>query len=115
MVLPFTDAMMAQMKNVDRPPFTFNCSYAGRLSDEDYLELIDRVYTTTPSFGSAPVLVVMAMPERFCITINQGGSTEAYVQAYLDVLRENGIAATLEDTTPGARQYVALRETLGLR
>ena len=115
--LPYaqTDAMMAQMKNVDRPPFTFNCSYAGRLSDEDYLELIDRVYTTTPSFGSAPVLVVMAMPERFCITINQGGSTETYVQAYLDVLQENGIAAALEDTTPGARQYVALRETLGLR
>ena len=100
--LPYdqTAALMAQSATVDRPPFTFNCSYAGRLSDEDYLELIDRVYTTTPSFGSAPVLVVMAMPERFCITINQGGSTETYVQAYLDVLRENGIAAALEELAP---------------
>ena len=106
---------MAQSTTVDRPPFTFNCSYAGRLAGEDYLELVDRVYITTPAYGSAPVLVVMAMPQHFCITINQGGSTETYVQAYLDMLRENGVAAALEDTTPGARQYVALRETLGLR
>jgi hypothetical protein len=114
--LPYdqTAALMAQSATVDRPPFTFNCSYAGRLAGEDYLELVDRVYFTTPAYGTAPVLEVMAMPERFCITINQGGSTKVYVQSYLDVLRENGIAAALEDTTPGARQYVALRETLGL-
>ena len=104
-----------QSMTVDRPPFTFNCSYARRFSDEGYLALIDRVYSSTPAFGSAPVLLVVAMPDRFCITINQGGSSDAYVHAYLDALQENGIDAALEDATPGAGQYVALRETLGLR
>ena len=115
--MPYAKAevAMAQTMSVDRPPFTFNCSYAGRYSNEDYLELIDCVYFTTPAFGSAPVLEVVAMPDRFYITINQGGSTDVYVQAYLDVLQENGIDATLDATEPGARQYVALRETLGLR
>ncbi len=110
-----TEAAMAQTSSVDRPPFTFNCSYAGRLSNEDYLELVDRCYLTTPAYGTAPVLEVVAMPDRFCTTINQGGGTDVYVRAYLDVLQENGVEATLEGTEPGARQYVALRETLGLR
>ena len=110
-----TEMVMAQSMSVDRPPFTFNCSYAGRYSDEGYLELIDHVYCMTPAYGSAPVLVVIAMPDRFFITINQGGSANVYVQAYLDVLQENGIDARLDATEPGARQYVALRETLGLR
>jgi hypothetical protein len=110
-----TEMVMAQTMSVDRPPFTFNCSYAGRYSDEGYLELIDHVYFMTPAYGSAPVLEVIAMPDRFYITINQGGSTNVYVQAYLDVLQENGIDARLDATEPGARQYVALRETLGLR
>ena len=110
-----TEMAMAQTMSIDCPPFTFNCSYAGRYSDEDYLELIDCVYFTTPAFGSAPVLEVVAMPAHFYITINQGGGTDSYVQAYLSVLQENGIDATLDATEPGARQYVALRETLGLR
>ena len=110
-----TEAAMTQTSSTDRPPFTFNCSYAGRLSDEDYLELVDRFYFTTPAYGTAPVLAVAAMPDRFCTTINQGGGTNVYVRAYLDVLQENGIEAALEGTEPGARQYVALREALGLR
>ena len=104
-----------QSMTVDRPPFTFNCSYARRFSDEGYLALIDRVYSTTPAFGSAPVLLVLAMPDRFCITINQCGSSDAYVHACLDALQENGIDAALEDATPGSGQNVAQRETLGLR
>lgn len=110
-----TEAMMTQASNVDRPPFTFNCSYAGRLVDTAYLDLIERIYLVTPAYGIAPVLETMAMPDRFCIAINQCGREDVYIRAFLDVLQECGIEAVLENTLSGARQYVALRETLGLR
>ena len=114
--LPYaqTAGLMAQALTYDHPPFTFNCSYAHRFQDEEYLGLVDSIYVLTPAFGSAPVFEVVALPDHFCIAMSQGGCNEVYLQAYMEELRMCGIHAVHEETITGAGQYVALRETLGL-
>lgn len=108
-----TEQMLSQYMASGSAPFTFNCSYAHRFQKEEYLDLLESVYVQTSSFGPSTVLVVIALPNSFCITLNQGGSSETYLRAYLDQLEQNGIAASLEHTMEGPAPYVELRETLG--
>lgn len=92
------------------PVFTFNSSYVHRFKDESYLKLIDSVYAMYPSEGSQLVIEVTALPDSFCFTVNQGGQTREYVDAFCEVLKENGVACELKDTISGNAGYIELRE-----
>ena len=92
------------------PVFTFNASYAYRLPQTDYLSLLDGVYILYPSTEAQNVLEMSALPEAFCICLNQGGETPGYADAFCEVCRENGIACRTEGTLYGNTGYIALRE-----
>ena len=109
-----TNEAMAKALSVDHPPFTFNCSYARRFTDEEYLGLVEKIYVLMPAYGSAPIFEVVAFPDYFYISMNQGGTCETYLKAFLDQFDKNGIHAELEEKVKSPVQYVALRETLGL-
>ena len=110
-----TEQVFEQMATGGGVPFTFNCSYAHRYRDEEFLDLLEGVYVQTPAYETATILVAIALPDTFCITLNQSGSSEAYLEAFLAQLKANGIAASLEETLEGYSPYVELRETLGYR
>ncbi len=111
----------AQMEQVmaastgDKPQFTFNCSYAQRYTSEPFLPLVEDVTFLAPSYGRGTVLEIVALPDHFTVSLNQGGSTQVYVNAYLDQLRAQGIEASLVGEAPVQAAYVALRETLGIK
>lgn len=111
----------AQMEQVvvastgEKPQFTFNCSYAQRYTSESFLPLVEDAFVVAPSYGRSTVLVAVALPDHFAVTLNQGGSTQVYVNALLEQLRAQGIKASLVGETPVNAAYVALRETLGLK
>ncbi|MCR5742979.1 MAG: hypothetical protein K6F92_04510 [Lachnospiraceae bacterium] len=96
--------------------YTFQCSYAKWYTAEDeYWSVVNSVYCLSPSFSSPAVLEVMGMPQQFCIAINQAGDNESYVNAYLQVLEDNGIRYSTEEEPVGPEQYITLRENWGVR
>lgn len=114
--MPFAQMEQAMAANAgDKPLFTFNCSYAQRYTSEPFLPLVEDVYCVAPSYGRGTVLAIVALPDHFAITLNQGGSTQVYVDAYLAQLQAQGIKASLVGEAPVQAAYVALRETLGLK
>jgi hypothetical protein len=56
------------------------------------------------------VLEMTALPDHFCICINQGGDTIVYADAFCEVLRENGISCHVDDVPHGNPGYIELRE-----
>ena len=92
------------------PVFTFNTSYAQRITENEYSALLEGVYLFYPAEGPGSVLEMVALPDCFCICMNQGGETEKYMEAFLSVLSECGISARLEETLHGNTGYVELRE-----
>ena len=97
------------------PVFTFNASYVKRIEENDYSGLLDGIYALYPSTGPQTVLEMIALPEQFCISMNQGGETREYAEAFCDVLSENGVACHIEDTLKGNPGYIELREAAGLK
>lgn len=113
--LPFAQMEQVMAANTgDKPQFTFNCSYVHRYTSEPFLPLVEDVSFVVPSYGRTTVLGVASLPDHFAITINQGGSTRAYLDAFLDQLRAQDIEASLAGEAPVQSAYVALREYLGL-
>ncbi|MBR4776058.1 MAG: hypothetical protein IK007_00440 [Lachnospiraceae bacterium] len=92
------------------PVYTFNTSYAQRITENEYSSLLDEVYVFYPAEGPASVLEMVALPDSFCICMNQGGETREYVDAFLSVLSECGISAHLEEVLHGNNGYIELRE-----
>ncbi len=90
--------------------FTFNASYITRITENDYSELLDGIYAMYPSDGSQTVVEMIALPKHFCISINQGGETSVYVDAFCHVLQENGVSCEVEKILNGNTGYIELRE-----
>ncbi len=84
-------------------------SYGG----DDYSGLLDGIYALYPSTGSQTVLEMIALPEQFCISMNQGGETKQYADAFCDVLSENGVSCHIEEALKGNSGYIELREAEG--
>ena len=92
------------------PVFTFNASYITRITENDYSEFLDGIYAMYPSEGSQTVIEMIALPKHFCISINQGGETSFYVDAFCHVLQENGVSCEVEKILNGNTGYIELRE-----
>lgn len=108
--LPFKEAFAMFANLSGGPIFSFNASYAYRLPQTDYLSLLDGVYIMYPSTVAQNVLEMAALPDAFCICLNQSGETTAYADAFCAVCKENGISCRTEGTLLGNTGYVALRE-----
>ena len=107
-----TNAILARTVSLDRLLFTFVCSYAHRFHDEPYLDLVEQMYVMNPPYGPVPLLEIIAMPDRFCISLTQNSSTDVYINAFLEQLKLNGINAALVETISAANQYVELRQSI---
>lgn len=68
------------------------------------------LFKNDPAEGPQTVLEMIALPERFCIVLNQGGETDVYAAAFCNVLRENGISCEIEGVLHGNTGYIAHRE-----
>ena len=108
--LPYKDAagMFAGMSN--GPIFSFNVSYARRLTDKDHPELLDSYYYFYPADKGQSVLEMVALPDTFCICMNQGSDSTDYADALCAVFKDNGISSRIEDVLKGNPGYVELRE-----
>ncbi len=95
-------------------PATVNISYARWYKDEAFLDLIESIYVLSPVFYKTPIVEIIALPDYFYFSINGNRLPDTYCHAFLEVLKENGIHAQLEETICEPEQYVCLRENLGL-
>lgn len=95
------------------PVFTYNASYVKRIEENEYTGLIDGIYPLYPSTGSQTVLEMIALPDHFCISMNQGGETQQYADAFCDILSENGVTCNIAETLHGNPGYIELRESEG--
>ena len=113
--LPYKQAAELFAGFSNGPVFSFNASYVKRIEENDYSGLLDGFYVFYPATGSQTVLEMLALPGQFCITMNQGGETKQYADAFCDILSENGVACHIEETLQGNTGYIELREHEGWR
>lgn len=92
------------------PLFTFNVSYAYRAPQSDFASMLDSIYVTYPSDENNMMLILIALPDHFCITLNQGDCTPQYANALCQVLSENGISCEMQGVLYGNEGYIELRE-----
>ena len=108
--LPYKEAAGLFKNFSNGPVFTFNASYITRITENEYSGLLDGAYCLYPSEGSQTVLEMIALPEHFCISMNQGGETDAYANAFCKILTENGVSCTIEKVLHGNTGYIETRE-----
>ncbi len=108
--LPYKEAAGLFANFSNGPLFTFNVSYVQRITENEYSSLLEGAYFLYPSEGSQTVLMMMALPGSFCITVNQGGETEVYAEALCEVLKENGVSCEAGEVLRGNTGYIEIRE-----
>ena len=111
--LPYKEAAGLFANFSNGPVFTFNASYIQRIEENEYSSLLDSIYGIYPSTGAMTVLEMIALPDKFCISMNQGGQTKDYADAFCEILSENGVACQINETLHGNTGYIELREFEG--
>ncbi len=111
--LPYKEAAGLFANFSNGPVFTFNASYVRRIEENEYSGLLDGIYFLYPSTGPQTVIEMGALPDHFCIAMNQGSETKKYAEAFCEVLSENGVTCHIEEALQGNTGYVELREAEG--
>jgi hypothetical protein len=76
---------------------TFTVSYVGNLAWGGLAEYIDSVYSITDGHL---MLEINSLPEKFCISFEQFTDEKKYLNAFLQVLDEEGISYTVGEAEP---------------
>ena len=76
---------------------TFTVSYVGNLSWGGLADYIDSVYSITDGHL---MLEVNSLPDKFCISFEQFTEEKKYLNAFLQVLDEEGISYVVGDAEP---------------